>query len=158
MDDGIEIERKFLVARMPELDGAAREDVTQGYVTRPGDSAQVRLRRKGAAHLVTVKAGSGLRREERETEVTAEAFDALWPATRGRRIEKTRWTGTLPCGARFELDLFAGALAPLRLVEVEFADEDAARAFAPPDWFGREVTDDPAYANARLATEGAPEG
>ena len=35
-----------------------------------------------------------------------------------------------------------GALTGLSVAEVEFATEDAADAFEPPAWFGREVTDD----------------
>ena len=47
--------------------------------------------------------------------------------------------------------MFGGALAPLVLAEVEFPTEEEAAAFQPPDWFGAEVTYDPAYTNARLS-------
>jgi len=157
MGRSLEIERTFLVPEMPRLEDLRCERVRQGYVTRPGDSAQVRLRRKGGRYLITVKSGAGLSRNERETEIDPAAFEALWPATEGRRLEKLRRTGRLPGGPAFELDEFRGPLAPLRLVEVEFRDTDAARAFTPPDWFGREVTDDPRYTNAHLAAEGAPQ-
>jgi CYTH domain-containing protein len=40
--------------------------------------------------------------------------------------------------------------------EVEFEDLDDARAFVPPPWFGRELTDDVRYSNQRLAIEGLP--
>ena len=42
------------------------------------------------------------------------------------------------------------------MLEVEFASEDAAAAFAPPDWVGRELTGDRAYANQSLALHGLP--
>ena len=42
------------------------------------------------------------------------------------------------------------------VAEVELASE--ADAFDPPAWFGREVTDDPAFSNAALAADGLPEG
>ena len=40
----------------------------------------------------------------------------------------------------------------LVLVEVEFTSEQQARAFVAPWWFGRDVTDDPAYKNRNLAS------
>ena len=55
----------------------------------------------------------------------------------------------------FELDVYEGALAGLVTLEVEFASEDAARAWTPPPWAGRDVTGDKAYANQTLAVRGA---
>ncbi|HNS59165.1 MAG TPA: adenylate cyclase, partial [Nitrosomonas europaea] len=66
-------------------------------------------------------------------------------------VEKTRYSGKLPDGQLFELDVFAGHLSPLMLVEVEFLSEDAAQAFIPPPWFGEEVTEDKRYKNKALA-------
>ena len=42
-------------------------------------------------------------------------------------------------------------LSGLIVAEVEFDDPWGATAFIAPYWFGREVTDDPAYRNQRLA-------
>ena len=153
----MEIERKFLVAALPDLATAEPVAVRQGYLTRPEDSVEMRLRQKGEKLLLTLKSGEiGLVREELETAIDPEQFDTFWPATEGRRIEKTRWTGHIPDGSVFELDIFEGAHAPLRLVEVEFASRAAAEAFAPPDWFGAEVTGIRAYSNKVMAFEGAP--
>ncbi|MHA3976675.1 CYTH domain-containing protein [Halovulum sp. GXIMD14794] len=152
----IEIERKFLVRQMPDLSNARSEAVRQGYLTLPEDSVELRLRQKGARFFLTLKSGDGLARQEREVPIDAAQFDRLWPATEGRRIEKERWTGGLPGGLVFELDVFAGAHAPLRLVEVEFPSEDAARSFTPPDWLGTEVTSDKRYGNKVMALRGLP--
>lgn len=151
MSDATEIERKFLVAACPALDGVTSHAVRQGYVTGPGDSVEVRLRQKGEGYFLTVKSDGTVQRAEHETAITAEQFETLWPATTGSRIEKTRYTGTLPDGLIFELDIFGGALAPLMLVEVEFAALDAAKAFTAPDWFGADVTSDKRFKNRALA-------
>ena len=153
----IEIERKFLVAILPDLTEATATTIQQGYLTQPDDSASVRLRQNGAICFLTVKTGEGLARTERETEIPPQQFAAFWPLTAGRRIQKTRWTGRLEGGHVFELDMFDPPLAPLRLVEVEFETVEAATAFEPPDWFGRDVTDDPAFGNKALAINGLPD-
>lgn len=158
MSDATEIERKFLVARCPALDGVTSEAVRQGYVTGPDDGVEVRLRQKGQGYFLTVKSHGTVQRAEHETAITQEQFETLWPTTSGSRIEKTRYTGTLPDGLIFELDIFRGALSPLMLVEVEFATLDAANAFTAPDWFGADVTADKRFKNGELAHAGAVKG
>ena len=145
-----EIERKFLVEG-PTPEGLAAEPVRQGYITAATDSAEVRLRQKGEACFLTVKSEGGLVRDEYEIRIGQPEFETLWPLTEGRRVEKTRHTGKLAGGLEFELDIFAGDLAPLMLVEVEFPSEEAARDFTPPDWFGQDVTGDKRYRNRMLA-------
>lgn len=153
---GIEIERKFLVAEVPDLSGASASRIRQGYLTLPEDSVEIRLRDTDGACVMTLKSDGGVTRIEREMSVTQDQFDTLWPQTDGRRVEKTRWTGALADGLAFELDLFEGDLEGLRLVEVEFASENDAAAFTTPNWFGADVSDDKRYKNKTLALKGAP--
>lgn len=155
--NNIEIERKFLVDGLPDLGAARKSVIRQGYLTEPEDSVEIRLRQLDDAFFLTLKAGDGLARTEREVALDAAQFEPLWPQTEGRRVEKERWTGDLGGGLRFQLDLFTGTLAPLRLVEVEFTSEAGAGAFTPPDWFGPEVTTDKRYKNKALALHGLPQ-
>jgi CYTH domain-containing protein/8-oxo-dGTP pyrophosphatase MutT (NUDIX family) len=144
-----EIERKFLVARLPDdLDEHPSERIDQGYLAT-GD-VEVRLRRAGERTRLSVKGGAGLVRTEEEVDLDPSAFDRLWPLTRGRRVEKVRHR--IPAGSvTIELDRYEGKHRGLAVVEVEFESEDDAAAFQPPDWFGEDVTGDPAFANANLA-------
>ena len=48
----------------------------------------MRLRRRDGESVLTVKRGSGRTRTEEEIELEPEQFDALWPLTEGRRVEK----------------------------------------------------------------------
>ena len=152
--DGVERERTFLVADMPDLpDDGTR--IRQGYLAIDGD-IQVRIRdREGVGRSLTVKGGRGGTRAEEEVPIDAERFDRLWPLTDGRRIEKTRYVIPVD-GADAELDVFAGELTGLVLVEVELDSDDAMAGFEPPAWFGAEVTDDDRYSNASLANDGHP--
>ncbi|WP_170464098.1 CYTH domain-containing protein [Ruegeria arenilitoris] len=152
-----EIERKFLVADLPDLSSAKRAVVRQGYLTAPDDSTELRLRQKNDTFYLTLKGAGALVRVEREAEISAEQFETFWPETEGRRVEKERFTGELPDGRVFELDVFSGDLAPLRLVEVEFTSEAEAQAYTPPAWFGPDVTADKRYKNKMMAINGVPD-
>lgn len=128
--------------------------IRQGYVARDGE-VSVRLRQRGDRHLATVKGGRGRRRVEVEWDLDPEQFEALWPLTEGRRLDKVRHLVDVP-GGTAELDVFGGALDGLVMVEVEFADDSAMDAFDAPAWFGPEVTDDGRYGNGSLAVHGVP--
>ncbi|NUP30928.1 MAG: CYTH domain-containing protein [Streptomycetaceae bacterium] len=149
---GTEIERKFLVDGDYLVPSEGRP-VVQGYIA-PGDP-EVRVRSVGGTHTICVKTGSGLVRGETEVAISTEQFAALWPTTEGARIEKTRFTVDVG-GVEAVVDVYVGALAGLRTVEVEFASVEAAAGFAPPAWFGREVTGVEGYGNRHLARHGIP--
>jgi adenylate cyclase len=150
---GYEIERKFLLDDLPAGTASrAPTDIDQGYLAVT-DDLEVRVRSRGGAHLLTVKGGRGEIRREVTVELTAEQFDQLWELTDGRRIHKRRWVLPAEDGVEIEVDRFADDLDGLLIAEVEFASAEDSRAFTPPDWFGREITDDGRYRNAALAVE-----
>jgi CYTH domain-containing protein len=93
---------------------------------------------------------------EEELALDVDAFERLWPLTKGRRLVKIRHTREDAPGVVFELDVYEGALAGLVTLEVEFASEEDANAWTPPPWAGLDVTGDKAYANQTLAVRGAP--
>src|SRR5687767_15356684 len=147
-----EIERKFLVRKLPEdLTAFPSAEISQGYLVSLDDGLQVRLRTKSGQHSLTYKRGLGNVREEREVALTAEQFAKLWPATEGKRLSKTRYE--IPFGDRvIEIDIYSGKHEGLVVAEVEFDDEESAINFQPPDWLGDDVTGDPRYSNQLLAS------
>lgn len=155
-----EIERRFLVSGRPDElpDGAELEsegtEIRQAYVAID-HPVSVRVRKKGSDYTIGIKSGRGLERGEVEVDVGAAEFEELWDTAQGRTIEKRRYE--IPVGDHTaELDVFAGPLEGLVLVEVEFDDRDQAERFEPPLWFGRDVTDEPGWSNAELAVDGVP--
>ncbi len=151
---GVEIERKFLVASEAWRDEvASHSDIRQAYLAITGSNT-VRVRIKDNTAFLTVKSASpAMRRDEFEYPIPLDDAEALLALRTGRLIEKRRHI--VPQGAlRWEIDVFTGDLAGLVIAEIELPDE--ATAFARPDWLSEEVTGDPRYANASLATNGAP--
>lgn len=152
-----EVERKFLALDVPDgLTGPSGVSIDQGYLAIDEES-EVRLRRAGDRFTLTVKNGHGESRRETEVDLDQATFDELWADTVGHRVEKVRRKIDLDGRLVAELDEYSGGLEGVRVVEVEFESEGAARNFEPPAWFGRELTGDRAWANQSLAASGAPE-
>lgn len=166
-DSPVEIERVWLLSNLPQLpEHASRWRIRQGYLS-PGDPSEVleddpetppttgRIRAiedaEGITAFVhTIKHGDGLVRHERERPLAEVAFEAAWPATRGRRLTKTRWR--IPAGAwTWEIDHFDRLDLVLAEVELTHPEEKVVL----PGWLSccvvREVTDEPAFRNAEIA-------
>ena len=157
---GKEIEVKYLVKTLPDalqtIDGI---EITQGYLIKKKE-VLLRVRncvsKKYSAGYVTVK-GEGLAvRDEYEMNIPAVYAKSLLKNC-DNTIEKTRYCIPIGLGFTAELDVFHGELNGLVLVEVEFPCEIEMASFTPPDWFGKNVTHDNRYANARLINDGIPD-
>jgi adenylate cyclase len=148
-----EIERKFLIKRLPvEIFRSRHFQIAQGYLANEAGGRHVRLRKKAKVNSLTFKVGRGSAREEREIRLSAKQFATLWPATRGRRLRKTRYE--IPWkNLNIEIDIYRGRNHGLMVAEVEFPSQASCRRFKPPPWFGREVTGEKRYSNVRLARE-----
>lgn len=153
VDAAIEIERKFLLQRLPRIPaGAEVLRIDQGWL--PGERLIERVRRVRGDDRTrwyrTVKTGAGLQRHEIEEETTEDVFRALWRLTRGRRVSKRRFRVTAG-PLTWEIDRFTGH--QLVLAEVELPTPDTPSE--PPDWLRdcivREVTGEPQYYNINLA-------
>ncbi len=150
----IEIERKFILKTLPD-ETPVGVTILQGYLAHD-EQREVRIRQYGADFFLTVKEGSGVKREETEIAITSEQFHALWPSTQGRRLEKVR--SVIPHGPfKVEIDRYVGDLEPLLIAEVEFDSIEECEAFVPPDYFHLDVTEDEAYKNISLAIHGIPD-
>jgi adenylate cyclase len=148
-----EIERKFLIRHLPvQILRSRHFRLAQGYLANEAGGRHVRLRKKGQTPTLTFKVGRGSSREEREIRLSTKQFSTLWPATRGRRLRKTRYE--VPWKRlKIEIDIYHGRNHGLMVAEVEFPNQSSCRNFKPPRWFGREVTGEKRYSNVRLARE-----
>ncbi len=149
----VEIERTFLLRTAPTLpSGAETFEIEQGYL--PCERGEERVRRKRGADGVrlirSTKVGKGLQRLEREEAIDAVTFDALWLQTEGRRVRKRRHV-VQENGHTWEVDEFVDRDLWLAEVELDRVDADLEL----PTWLStvleREVTEDTAFSNQRLA-------
>lgn len=146
---GREIERKWLVASIPEaIERFPHTDMVQGYLCF---NPVIRPRRDGDNYYLTYKGSGALSREEYNLPLTEEAFRQLIVKCEGLLIDKTRYRIPLEHGLTAELDIFHGVYAGRVYVEVEFQSVDEAVDFTAPEWFGEEVTGRTGYSNAELA-------
>ena len=152
----MEIERKWrLQTCPPDLDACPSTEIEQGYLCR---KPVVRVRRDGETYYLTYKGAGLMTREEYNLPLTKEAYEHLIKKADGAVIRKTRRRMPIGNGLTAEIDIFGGGLSGLLLLEVEFENEEAARSFVPPAWFGTEVTEDASYSNAVLSEKLAQRG
>lgn len=168
-----EIERRWLFIKSAfpldiNLDLYSYEYISQGYIvpknyrecSRNLKNVTFRLRRKGAAYYFTRKFGDGelLSRTEDEVQLTEEQFSLMWSMVGEQYLKKRRYYVPLKDqNLEMEIDVFEGILDGIIILEIEFENEEHARAFVPPVWFHREVTEDPKYSNYALAMRGCPD-
>jgi CYTH domain-containing protein len=145
----MEIERKYLIHTLPFDPGQYQcKLIEQGYLcTEP----VVRVRRSNDKYTLTYKGSGLMMREEYNLPLTKEAYLHLREKIDGRLIAKHRYLIPFDDTHTIELDIFDGDLAPLMLAEVEFATEEEANTFVPPEWFGEDVTFTTDYHNSTLS-------
>lgn len=146
---GVEIERKFVVARgwLPPTPGT---QFLQGYLASGTGGATVRVRVAGDAAFLTVKGPSDRgSRAEYEYQIPVEdAREMLATLASGRVIEKSRHLVD-HAGHTWEVDVFHGENEGLVVAEVELDSPDEEVAL--PAWVRAEVTEDHRYANSYLS-------
>lgn len=150
----MEIERKFLIESLDQVpDGINKYDfheMEQGYLST---NPVVRVRKEDDTYYLTYKGKGMLSREEYNLPLTKESYEHLVKKSDGIIIKKRRYLIPLEHQLVCELDVFHGDYEGLLLAEVEFSSEEEANAFLPPEWFGKDVTFDPAYHNSNMASK-----
>lgn len=142
----MEIERKFLIKKLPDLSKYPYVEIEQGYLCA---HPVVRIRRKNDKYILTYKGSGLLAHEEIEAELSKEGYDHLVTKVDGNLITKRRYL--IPLSPyTIELDVFSGHMDGLIMAEVEFPSVDEANNFTAPDWFGEEVTNDRRYHNSEM--------
>lgn len=159
----VEIERKWLMDGFPALPALDESRMEQGYLAL--EPVTVRIRKtelQGTVqYMLTIKGKGTLARTEVETSLEPAQYQALVPLLVAPAAAKQLRRYALPGGHVLECSLVdEGEPGAFYYAEVEFESEDAARAFVPPPFLGREVTAEPghtmaAYCKRKAQAEGA---
>lgn len=145
----MEIEKKYLLKELPDLEKYECHRIEQAYLcTDP----VVRVRREDDRYYMTYKGSGMMAREEYNLPLNPAAYEHLSAKADGNIISKKRYLIPLEQeGLTAEVDVFAEPFAPLIMAEVEFASREQADRFVPPEWFGEEVTFDRRYHNSYMS-------
>lgn len=93
-------------------------------------------------YTITFKGGLGLVREEYEVEISKETWNYLYKKTGGKPLRKMRMHCNISDALAVIIDRYINEFGDSHIgdnviVEVEFASEEEAKAFTPPEWFDR---------------------
>jgi adenylate cyclase len=136
-----EIERKFLLSRLPESVSSAGNP-EERYFLYIDDESEIRIQRKGNDRFTLQnKASTGALHDIKQTiSITAQQFEGL-KAFGNTGVERVNYT--LPNIPGATIKVYSGRFRGLIRAEVEFDTEAQAQSFQVPDWFGAEITDTP---------------
>lgn len=168
----MEIERQWVSEKgesFHELEEIPAVEMEQFYINIT-ETAETRYRKKRVAgdvdwkYKVTIKNGTGLVREERETDADADEYNsALASKVEGSIVIKKRRTTWRINGFKYEVDEFIEPDLGKIVVEIEFDDEESARGFelmrdVIPHFFKNpvEVTSDERWKLKNVALHGFP--
>ena len=144
--DIMEIERKFLVSTLPDLNNVIFNELKQAYLSF---EPEVRIRSSDDSLFYLAEKSTGdLSRSEIEPQINGVTFQILTSLVQGRIISKTRYYVSLNNNITAELDIYHGEFEGLITVETEFKSEKEANEFIVPNWYGKEIT---YYKNKNLA-------
>lgn len=138
----LELERIFLPTKLPDdLRQARQRTIDDLYIPVNEPHPIVRVRASGGTYEITKKVTSPTDpsvRTEETIPLSEDEYRAL-SAVVGKRLIKTRYYYERD-GRIYEFGVYAGDLAGLVLIDVEFSSLDEVFQFQPPDFLGQEVT------------------
>lgn len=145
----MEIERKYLIDRLPEnLNSYPCRKIQQAYLNT---APVIRIRRQDNDYFLTYKGGGLMVREEYNLPLNKESYEHLKEKADGIILSKKRYLIPLNDRLTVELDVFDPPYENLYLAEIEFETEEEAINFTPPAWFGEDVTFSSKYHNSVLS-------
>ena len=145
-----EIERRWLVdLALVDLSGTPFREIDDLYIA----DSRLRLRRIAGPNELVFKLcrkyGKTAPFSEPNTNLyLSESEYGLLSGLPGNRVRKRRYA--LQGGS---VDVYLEPRQDVAIFEIEFQDEQSASAYSPPAFVTREVTSDPAYSGASLATD-----
>lgn len=142
-----EIERKFLINKLPNLKGKTKEEFERYYFFR-GNGIEIRIQRINITYEFERKVRkSKLGSRIYKFPISREEFEYFKPKNSDSIIrDNYKISVNLNVSVKIYHERFEGLVR----VEVEFNTEKEANKFTPLDWMGREITNSPLGRDSRL--------
>ncbi len=142
-----EIERKFLVSSMPDLNGKVPVSYERYFLANT-DGSEERVQKKGEAYEWEKKVAVSVLASKKEKRIISkEEFEAYKTKAVGG-IERESYL--LSPSPEITLKVYHGSLEGLVRAEVEFENETDALNYQPADWMGEEITNSPLGRDSKL--------
>lgn len=143
----LEIEKKYLVKKMPNLDNISKIEYERYFISDDPKN-QVRVQRKNDTYEIEEKieiASNKYKKEKKK--ISKEEFDKLI-INCSKVIKRDSY---LICDIpNITIKIYHGKYEGLARIEVEFLSSDELESFEVPDWFGREITNSGIGMDAKL--------
>ncbi|MBP9701453.1 MAG: hypothetical protein KBD47_00545 [Candidatus Pacebacteria bacterium] len=146
MKNILEIERKFILSKLPDVSGIIPMEYERYFLER-GSGIETRVQKKGNKYTYEKKIekeGVGRERAE-EREISEEEFNTL-KKTASKAILRTRYD----ISPLIAIQAYHGDYEGLIRYEVEFNTVEEAQAFVPESWLGKEIIDSPIGRDGKL--------
>ncbi|MDO8625425.1 MAG: hypothetical protein Q7R47_05055 [Candidatus Diapherotrites archaeon] len=135
-----EIERKFLVRKMPSLYGLTPVKQERYYLF-DGNGIEIRIQSKNDHFELERKTRIGkLSRDSHKIPISKKEFDALKKFGKSKTV---RTSYAISKNPNIKIKVYAGKFRGLVRAEIEFESEKTARRFKPMAGMGTEITHTP---------------
>ncbi len=142
-----EIERKFLVKKMPEVKGIKVED-QERYFLELGETEK-RITKIDDKYVYEEKGvGNGLSAKKITGVISKGEFEKLKQIAIKSLVRKSYILSKDP---EVSIKVYSGDYEGLVRAEFEFKTEKEAKNFVPPNWVGREITETEIGRDGKLA-------
>ena len=133
-----EIERKFLVKKLPDL--SKNECISyERYFLKIESDFEERIQKKGDNYELERKVNkSDLSRKTEKKEMSKKDFDTLKKSAVSKSIIRDSYN--ISGNSTITIKIYHGDYEGLVRAEVDFFSEEEAKNFQPYDWMGKEIT------------------
>lgn len=142
-----EIERKFLVKKLPDLSRLKPYHYERYYLER-GKGAEERIQFVNGKYEWEKKIEkSALERSTEKKEISKSQFNALKMKAAEAIIRDSYQFSE---GPKVSIKIYSGRFEGLVRAEIEFESIEEAKKFQPPEWMGKEITQSSLGRDAKL--------
>ncbi len=147
MNNSQEIERKFLVKILPNLENLKPIRYERYFLFR-SENVEIRIQKKWEKYEFERKEKQdNLEAHKQKFEITREEFERLKSFSNEAIIREAHLISQNP---EISLKIYHWKFEGFKRVEIEFLSKQEALDFVPYDWFGEEITDSPCWKDSKL--------